>query len=579
MSISIPDINNTRAPENYRRFQNDVLSGKIAVNENIQMQMQLIDHLIASPDYYFSQSVVDGFIAYSETEMCLTDGDDLVLTPAFKLWAEDLLGWYYYVEETIYNPVTNREEQQVALKRLRNKQFLIVQRSNAKTLYASLIQSYFLIIDPSTTTQIVVAPTMRQTEETTSLIATAITRSRGPVFKYMTQGNVKSNNQTKAKLASTKKGIENLLTNSIIESRPMEIHKLQGLRSKVNTIDEWLSGKIKENPIGALEQGAAKIDDYIILATSSEGLVRGGIGDTIKLELQQILRGEIYDPHTSIWHYCLDNISEVSNPRLWVKANPNIGITVSYDTIMKDVRRAENVPTERNDIVAKRFGIPLEGHTYFFKYEETLPHIEQDFNGMVCSMGVDLSQGDDFCAFTFLFPLGGDRFGVKTRSYVCQSKVDKLDKATRELYETFILEGSLIVKNQIYLDMRDVYLDLQDHIYSHNYGISAVGYDPYQAEKFMNYWCEVNSEYGVVVVRQGYRTESVPLGEIRNLAEARLLLFDEKLMKFSMENSIAMQDTNGNLKLSKKRAKDKIDNVAALMDAWIAYKQNLEVFE
>ena len=571
-------LSNRATPIQYGIFRDMVLSGERVVGYLVSLEMNRIDNLIKDPRFYYDDSVMPGFIAFCEEEMCLPDGSELVLTPEFILWAESLLSWFYYSEEKVYDPRLKKYKIEKKLKRLVNKQYLIVSRSNAKTLYSSLIQAYFLIVDPTTTTQIVVAPTIRQTEETLEPINTALARSKGPLFKFLTEGEIKANGYSKKKVASTKKGIQNFLTNSIIETRPMQISKLQGLRTKINTVDEWLSVGIKENPLGAIEQGAAKIQDYIIIATSSEGNVRGGIGDTIKLELEAILRGEIFDPHTSIWHYRLDDISEVGDPRMWIKANPNIGITISYDTLQKEVIRAENVPQERNDILAKRFGIPLEGYTYFFLYEETLIHKPQNFDGMLCSMGADMSQGDDFCAFTFLFPLGGDKFGVKTRSYVCKRKVDLLPTAMRNRYDIFIKEGSLIVMDTFYLNMMEVYEDMMQHIYSRKYCVQAFGYDPYNAKEFVEKWTMENSEYGVSKVIQGARTESVPLGELKILAFERSLIFDEELMKFSMENAVAIEDANGNRKLSKKRSQEKIDNVSALLDAWVAYKRSQEVF-
>ena len=572
-------LSNTAVPIEYGKFRDRVLNGEIPVNREISMQMNRIDYLIESPEYYYDDEAILGYVNFCENELTLADGGDLNLLPTFKLWAEDLLAWYYYVEEKTWNPETKRYEMVTKKKRLTNKQYLIVSRGAAKSMYAATIQAYFLVADTSTTHQVATAPTMKQSEETMNPIRTAISRSRGPLFQFLTQGNIQSNTWSKVKLASTKKGIENFLTNSKIEVRTMSIDKLQGLGSKINTVDEWLSGRIKEDVIGALEQGASKIDDYLILATSSEGTTRNGVGDTIKLELQDILRGDYFDPHTSIWHYRLDDISEIAYPELWLKANPNLGATVSYETYEKDVKRMEAVPSERNDILAKRFGIPVEGASYFFTYEDTLVHPPQNFDNMVCSMGADLSQGDDFTAFTFLFPLGNGAFGVKTRSYVSELKVRKLDKAMRNKYQEFIDEGALVVMDGAILDMVDVYRDLDRHIQERQYTVISFGYDPYNAKDLVDMWIKEHGDYGVTIVRQGSRTESVPLGELGHLASERLLLFDEELMKFAMGNAIAIEDTNGNRKLSKKRDSEKIDNVAALLDAWVAYKRFQEAFE
>lgn len=572
-------LSNTAVPIEYGRFREQVLRGEIPVNEEISMQMNRIDFLIESPDYYYDDEAIQGFINFCENECTLADGSDLVLLPAFKLWAEDALAWFYYVDEKVWNPSKKRYEIVTRKKRLVNKQYLIVARGGAKSMYASLIHQYFLSVDTSTTHQVVTAPTMKQAEETMNPARTAISRARGPLYQFLTQGNIQSNTWSKVKLASTKKGIENFLTNSKVEVRVMSIDKLQGLGTKINSVDEWLSGKVKEDVIGALEQGASKVDDYFILATSSEGTTRNGVGDTIKLELQDILRGNYFDPHTSIWHYKLDDIREVAMPEMWLKANPNLGATISYETYEKDVVRMEAVPSERNDILAKRFGIPVEGASYFFKYEDTLPHRRQNFDGMICAMGADLSQGDDFTAFTFLFPLSNGLFGVKTRSYVSDLKVRKLDKAMRDKYQEFIDEGSLIVMDGAVLNMMDVYRDLDDFIIAHQYTVVAFGYDPYNAKDLVEMWNKEHGDYGVTIVRQGAKTESVPLGELGNLASERLLLFDEELMKFAMGNAIAVTDTNGNRKLSKKRDSEKIDNVAALLDAWVAYKRFQEAFE
>lgn len=571
-------LSNTAYPQEYMKFRQAVIDGDIPVNKNVSMQMNRIDELIASPDYYYDDEAINGFINFAETEMTLTDGSDLTLLPTFKLWAEDLLAWYYYSEEVVYNQATRRNEHVTVLKRLRNKQYLIVGRGAAKSVYASLMQAYFLLIDPSTTHQIVTAPTMKLSEETMSPIRTAISRSRGPLLKFLTAGSVKANGQAKQMVASTKKGIENFLTNSLIEVRPMKIDKLQGLRSKYNTVDEWLSGKVSEDVIGAIEQGASKTSDYIIIATSSEGTVRNGIGDTIKMELMDILRGDYEDDHSSIWYYRLDDIEEVGHPEMWAKANPNIGATVSYDAYQRDVALAEAQPSKRNDILAKRFGIPVEGFTYFFTYEDTIPHKKQNFDGMEASLGADLSQGDDFTAFTFLFPLGEHGFGVKTLSFVSSYRIAKLPQATQLKYEEFIKEGTLIVKDEPTLNMDEIFDDVDDFIRAHDYSITTFGYDPYNAQLFEQRWATENGSYGMEKVRQGARTESAPLGELKNLAEARKLIFDEQLMQFAMGNSIAIEDNNGNYKLSKMRSIEKIDNVAALLDAWIAYTRNREAF-
>lgn len=572
-------LSNTAVPIEYGRFREQVIRGEIPVNSEISMQMNRIDFLIESPDYYYDDEAIRGYIQFCENELTLADGGDLHLLPTFKLWAEDLLAWFYFVDEKVWNPRLKRYEIITKKKRLVNKQYLIVARGAAKSMYASTIQAYFLTIDTSTTHQIVTAPTMKQANETMSPMRTAISRARGPLFEFLSEGSIHSNTWTKVKLASTKEGIQNFLTNSKVEVRTMSVDKLQGLGSKINTVDEWLSGKVKEDVIGALEQGASKVDDYVILATSSEGTTRNGVGDTIKLELQDILRGDYFDTHTSIWHYKLDDTTEVAYPEMWLKANPNLGATVSYETYEKEVNRMEAVPSERNDILAKRFGIPVEGASYFFTYEDTLLHRRQTFDNMVCAMGADLSQGDDFTAFTFLFPLGNGYFGVKTRSYVSELKVRKLDAAMRQKYQEFIDEGSLIVMDGAVLDMVEVYRDLDDHLLEKQYTVMSFGYDPYNAKELIEQWTREHGDYGLTVVRQGARTESVPLGEIGNLAAERLLLFDEELMKFAMGNSIAVEDTNGNRKLSKKRDSEKIDNVAALLDAWVAYKRFQEAFE
>lgn len=572
-------LSNTAVPIEYSKFRQQVLNGEIPVNEEVSLQMNRIDFLIESPDYYYDDEAIQGFIDFCENELTLADGGDLTLLPTFKLWAEDLLAWYYFVDEKVWNPKKKRYEIVTKKKRLTNKQYLIVARGGAKSMYASCIQQYFLTVDTSTTHQVVTAPTMKQAEETMNPARTAISRSRGPLFRFLTQGNINSNTWSKVKLASTKKGIENFLTNSKIEVRVMSIDKLQGLGTKINSVDEWLSGKVKEDVIGALEQGASKVDDYLVLATSSEGTSRNGVGDTIKLELQDILRGDYNDPHTSIWYYKLDDISEVGMPEMWLKANPNLGATISYETYQKDVNLMEAVPSKRNDILAKRFGIPVEGASYFFSYEDTLLHNPQNFDGMLCAMGADLSQGDDFTAFTFLFPLGNGAFGIKTRSYVSDLKVRKLEKAMQAKYQEFIAEGSLIVMEGAVLDMMEVYRDLTEHVHEHQYTIVAFGYDPYNAKDIVDRYTKEYGDYGITKVIQGARTESVPLGELGHLASERLLLFDEELMKFAMGNAIAIEDVNGNRKLSKKRDSEKIDNVAAMLDAWVAYKRFQEAFE
>lgn len=550
------------------------------------MQMNLIDSLIENPNYYYDGDVVEGYSQYCENELTLTDGSDLHLLDSFKLWAEDVLGWYECVERSVFVPgvdgQTGHYENRKIWKRLRNKQYLIVGRGASKSLYDSTMQSYFENIDTSTTQQITTAPTMKQAEEVLSPIRTAITRSKGPLFKFLTMGSIQNttgNRALRQKLVSTKKGIENFVTGSIIEVRPMSIDKLQGLRCKVATVDEWLSGDIREDVIGAIEQGASKLDDYLIIATSSEGLVRNGPGDTIKMELKDILKGEYYNPHVSIWWYKLDSIDEVANPAVWVKANPNLGITVTYETYQRDVERAEKAPATRNDILAKRFGIPMEGYTYFFTYEETLRHRPRSCFGMPCSMGADLSRGDDFCAFTFLFPLGNSAFGVKARSYITETTLSKLPQAMRCKYEEFIQEGTLIIMSGTVLDMDQVYEDLDTFIDKMQYDVRTFGYDPYNAKGFVDRWITENGAFGVEKVIQGKRTESVPLGELKHLAEDRLLIFDESIMTFTMGNCITIEDVNGNRMLLKRHADKKIDNVAALMDAFVAFKNNAYVFE
>jgi len=583
-------LNNAAVPVYYGQFREQVLRGEIPVNEYISMEMNRIDALIANKDVFYDPDPVEGFIAFCEEEMTLTDGSDLHLLDSFKLWAEQIFGWYYFVEQDVYRPNKNgpggRYVRKLVKKRLINKQYLIVARGAAKSMYGACIQAYSLVVDSSTTSQITTAPTIRQSDEVMSPIRTAITRARGPLFKFLTYGSLQNTTGSKAnrvKLASTKKGIENFFTGSLLESRPMTIDKLQGLRPKVSTVDEWLSGDIKEDVIGAIEQGATKLDDWLIVAMSSEGTVRNGAGDTIKMELLDILKGKYKNPHVSIWYYRLDDIKEVelgkTNPDIWLKANPNLGKTVKYETYLLDVERSENAPAAKNDIIAKRFGIPLEGYTYFFTYDQTIPHRRQNFNGMLCSMGADLSQGDDFCAFTFLFPLGEDAYGVKTRSYISSLKLHKLPGAMRYKYEEFIKEGSLCIMDCNVLDMLTVYDDLQQFIEDHEYDVRCFGYDPYNAAEFVNRWVLENASYGVEKVIQGAKTESVPLGEIRTLAEQRLLLFDESLMSFAMGNCITIEDTNGNRKLLKKRYDEKIDNVSALMDAYVVYKLYKDNFE
>ena len=572
-------LSNTAIPIEYGAFRDAVLRGEIPVNREISMEMNRQDYLIECPDYYYDDKAITGFIEFCENEMTLTDGSDLTLLPSFRLWAESILAWYYFIDEKVYNPDKRRYEMVTKKRRLINKQYLIVARGAAKSMYVALLQAYFATIDTSTTHQIVTAPTMKLAEETMSPIRTAIARSRGPLFQFLTQGSVLANNSiNKVKLAATKKGIENFMTNSLIEVRPMTINKLQGLRSKINSVDEWLSGALKEDVIGAIEQGASKIDDYLIIATSSEGTERNGAGDTIKMELMDILRGDYINPHVSIWYYRLDEIREVGMPEMWLKANPNLGATVTYETYQRDVERAEKQPATRSDILAKRFGIPVEGLTYFFVYDETIPHRSQNFDGMECCMGGDLSQGDDFTAFTFLFPMSNGTYGVKTRSYVSELKVQKLPAAMKLKYQEFVTEGALIIMPGAILDMMAVYEDLDRHIMQHQYTVVAFGYDPYNAKDFVDKWMTEYGTYGVEKVRQGVRTESVPLGELKLLASERLLLFDEELMKFAMGNSVVIEDNNGNRKLSKKRSSEKIDNVAALMDAWVVYKQYQEAF-
>lgn len=579
-------LSNTAVPKYYGQFRDAVIRGEIPVCREISMQMNRIDALIANPGVWYDEDAVEGFIRFCEKELVLTDGSDLKLLDSFKLWAEDLLGWYYFEERSIYVPNEDGHgghyELKVIKKRLIRKQYLIVARGAAKSMYISCIQNYFLNIDTSTTHQITTAPTMRQADEVMSPIRTAITRARGPLFRFLTSGTLQNTSGSKAdrvKLASTKKGIENFLTGSLLEVRPMSVNKLQGLRPKVSSVDEWLSGDTREDVVGAIEQGASKLDDYIIIAVSSEGTVRNGAGDTIKMELLDILKGEYPAPHVSIWYYRLDSIEEVNDPSMWLKANPNLDKTVSYETYQLDVERAEKEPATRNDILAKRFGIPTEGYTYFFPYEETLPHRKQTFWQMPCSLGADLSQGNDFCAFTFLFPLSDGRFGVKSRCYISELTLRQLPTAMRAKYEEFLAEGSLVVLDGTILDMDQVYEDLDDHIVRNEYDVRCFGYDPYNAEAFVNRWKAENSPFGVEKVIQGSKTESVPLGEIKKLSEERMLLFDEQIMSFTMGNCIVIQDTNGNRKLLKKRYEAKIDSVSALMDAFVAYKNNKGAFE
>lgn len=585
-------LSNTATPKYYGMFREAVLRGEIPVCETISMEMNRIDSLIANPGIYYDDQAVDGFVRYCENELTLTDGSDLQLLDSFKLWAEQIFGWYYYVERSIYEPSPDghggRYVNKRIKKRLINKQYLIVARGAAKSMYASCLQSYFLNVDTSTTHQVTTAPTMPQADEVMSPFRTAITRSRGPLFKFLTEGSIQNTTGSKAKrvkLASTKKGIENFLTGSLLEIRPMTIDKLQGLRVKIATVDEWLSGDVREDVIGALEQSAAKEqsstlnNDYLIVAISSEGTVRNGSGDTIKMELMEMLKGEYVNPHTSIWWYKLDSLDEVARPEMWRKANPNLGITVSYETYQLDVERAEKAPATRNDILAKRFGIPMEGYTYYFTYDETLTHRKRDFWGMPCSLGADLSQGDDFCAFTFLFPLGNGSFGVKTRNYISSLTLMRLPSAMRFKYDQFMKEGSLIVLEGTVLDMMQVYDDLDTYISECGYDVRSFGFDPYNAKEFVARWETENGPFGIEKVIQGSKTESVPLGELKKLASERMLIFDEELMSFAMGNCITLEDTNGNRKLLKKRYDQKIDAVAAMMDAFVAYKINREAFE
>lgn len=579
-------LSNTATPFYYGQFREAVLRGDEPVNREISMEMNRIDSLIANPGVFYEEDAVKGWIQYCEGEMTLTDGSDLHMLDTFKLWGEQVFGWFYFIDRSVYVPDKDGHgghyETKTIKKRLTNKQYLIIGRGAAKSVYDSCIQSYFLNVDRSTTHQVTTAPTMKQAEEVMSLFRTAITRSRGPLFKFLTEGSLQNTTGSKLnrqKLASTKKGVENFLTGSLLEIRPMSIDKLQGLRCKIATVDEWLSGDVREDVVGAIEQGASKVDDYLIVATSSEGTVRNGSGDTIKMELMKILKGEYVNPHVSIWWYKLDSVDEIAFPEMWKKANPNLGKTVTYETYQLDVERAEKSPAARNDILAKRFGLPMEGYTYYFTYEETIPHSKRDFWQLPCALGADLSQGNDFCAFTFLFPLKNGQFGVKTRNYITSTTLNKLPIALRSKYEEFMKEGSLIVLEGTILDLEDVYDDLDRHIEERGYDVRCFGFDPYNAKEFVERWARENGPYGIEKVIQGARTESVPLGELKNLAESRLLLFDESLMMFTMGNCITLEDTNGNRKLLKKRNDQKIDAVAAMLDAFVAYKLNKDAFE
>ena len=579
-------LSNTAVPKYYGMFRDAVIRGEIPVCKEVGMEMYRIDDLIANPGIYYDDQAVEGWIKFCEAELTLTDGSDLTLLESFKLWGEQVFGWYYFVDKDVYEPNPDGHGghyvHKTVKKRLINKQFLIVGRGAAKSQYESYMHEYYLNVDTSTTHQVHTSPTMRQAEEVLAPMRTAIMRARGPLFKFLTEGSLQNTTGSKAnrmKLASTKKGVENFLTGSLVEIRPMSIDKLQGLNSRINTVDEWLSGDVREDVIGALEQGASKNDDYLIIAVSSEGTVRNGPGDTIKMELMDILKGEYVNPHVSIWWYKLDSVDEVSNPDMWLKANPNLGKTVSYEAYQIDVERAEKAPSARNDILAKRFGLPMEGYTYYFTYEETIPHRKREYWQLSCALGADLSQGDDFCAFTFLFPLGNGRFGVKTRNYISEIKLMKLPQAMRAKYEQFINEGSLAVLPGVVLDMMEVYEDLDKFIAENEYDVSCLGFDPYNAKEFIARWTTENGPYGIEKVIQGVKTESVPLGELKKLAEERLLLFDEELMSWAMGNSIVMEDTNGNRKLLKKRYEEKIDAVAAMMDAFVAFKINREAFE
>lgn len=579
-------LSNTATPIYYEKFRKSVLNGDIPVNREISMEMNRIDELIKNPNIYYDDKAIDGFVKYCETELTLSDGSDLYLLDTFKVWAEQIFSWFYFVERSVYQPGSNGNPggyvKKMIKKRLVTKQYLIVARGAAKSMYAMCIQAYFLNVDTATTHQITTAPTMKQAEEVVSPFRTAVTRARGPLFKFLTEGSIQNTTGSKAnrvKLASTKKGIENFLTGSLLEIRPMSINKLQGLRPKVSTVDEWLSGDIREDVVGAIEQGASKLDDFLIVAISSEGTVRNGSGDTIKMELASILKGDYLAPHVSIWHYKLDDIEEVANPAMWPKANPNLGLTVTYDVYHLDVERAEKAPASRNDILAKRFGIPMEGYTYFFTYEETLPHQKRNFWGIPCALGADLSQGDDFCAFTFLFPLANGSFGIKTRSYITTLTLMRLPGAMRAKYDEFIAEGSLHVLEGTILDMMEVYEDLDLFITESEFDVRCLGFDPYNAKEFVGRWEAENGPYGIEKVIQGAKTESVPLGELKILSEERKLIFDQDLMSFAMGNAVTLEDTNGNRKLLKKRTEEKIDNVSALMDAYVAYKANKEAFE
>lgn len=579
-------LSNTAVPKYYGAFREAVIRGEIPVNEYVSLEMNRIDDLIADPDYYYDDNAVEGWIEFCETELTLTDGSDLKLLDSFKLWAEEVYGWYYFIEKDIWIPNEDgpggHYERRIKKKRLTVKQYLIVGRGAAKSLYDTCHQAFFLTVDPSTTHQITTAPTMKQSEEVITPLETAITRHRGPYFTFLTRGSIQNttgDRMNRPKLCSTKEGIQNFLTNSRLEIRPLSINKIQGLRVKCATVDEWLSGDLKEDPIGAIEQGAQKIPGYLIIATSSEGNVRNGAGDSIKMELVKILRGEYYAPHVSIWYYCLDSINEVGRPDMWPKANPNIGITISYEDVQRDVERAEQSPSARNDILAKRFGIPLEGFTYFFAYDECKLFSKHSYWGLPCALGCDMSQGDDFCAFTFLFPLANGRFGVKTRCYISDITYRRLKPAMRLKYDSFIKEGTLVVLSGAMIDMMEVYEDLDNFIINNNYEVTAMGYDPYNAQAFVERWIQENGEFGVEKVRQGSRTESVPLGEIKKLAENRLMFFDEELFSFTMQNCITMEDTNGNRKLYKRRREEKIDSVAALVDAMVAYKINIDSFD
>ena len=579
-------LSNTATPKYYGMFRDAVIRGEIPVNKEISMEMNRIDDLIANPGIWYDDEAVEGWILFCENELTLTDGEDLHLLDSFKLWGEQVFGWYYFIERSVYEPFPDGHGGQYVKKsikkRLINKQYLIVGRGAAKSLYDTCIHAYYENVDTSTTHQITTAPTMKQAEEVMAPYRTAITRARGPLFKFLTEGSLQNTTGSRAnrqKLVPTKKGIENFLTGSLLEVRPMSIDKLQGLRCKVASVDEWLSGDIREDVIGAIEQGASKNDDYLIIATSSEGTVRNGSGDTVKMELMEILKGDYINPHVSVWWYKLDSVDEVSNPEMWLKANPNLGKTVTYETYQLDVDRAEKAPATRNDILAKRFGIPMEGYTYYFTYEETLPHRKRDYWEMPCSLGADLSQGDDFCAFTFLFPLSNGSFGIKTRNYITEVTLMKLPMAMRMKYDEFMKEGSLIVMSGTVLDMMDVYDDLDNHIVERGYDVRSFGFDPYNAREFVERWERENGPFGIEKVIQGAKTESVPLGELKKLSEERMLLFDEELMTFAMGNCVTLEDTNGNRKLLKKRYEQKIDAVAAMMDAYIAYKLNKDAFE